>query len=152
MNASHTVPLEQQVLALAALGTFLVWVFHLVRTQRLSLRDSLLWVVTTLVAALFALFPPVLFWVSSALGFKTPSNALFGGAVLYLTVNVLYNTVSGSVNAARLRRLTQECALLRAEVETLRSRGSGAGELPGSGRTPAMAMDANAATGKGRSA
>ena len=127
MNYHSTIPLQQQVVSLLALGTFLAWVFRLVRSQRLSLRDSLLWVLTTLAAALLALFPPVLFGLSAALGFKTPSNALFWAAVLYLTVNVLYNTVSGSVNAARLRRLTQECALLRAEVEILRTRGAGSG-------------------------
>jgi hypothetical protein len=127
MNYRQAIPLEQQVVSLLALGTFLAWVFHLVRSQRLSLRDSLLWVLTTLAAALLALFPPVLFSLSKALGFKTPSNALFWAAVLYLTVNVLYNTVSGSVNAARLRRLTQECALLRAEVELLRAKETGGG-------------------------
>ncbi|HVP69655.1 MAG TPA: DUF2304 domain-containing protein [Anaeromyxobacteraceae bacterium] len=120
MNYREAIPLEQQVLSVLALGTFLLWVFHLVRTQRLSLRDSLLWVVTTLVAAVFAVFPPVLFWLSKLLGFRTPSNALFGGAVLYLTLNVLYNTVSGSLSAARVRRLTQECAMLRAEIEAMR--------------------------------
>jgi len=131
MNYRQDIPLEQQVVSLLALGTFLAWVFHLVRSQRLSLRDSLLWVLTTLAAAILALFPPILFQLSGTLGFKTPSNALFWGAVLYLTVNVLYNTVSGSMNAARLRRITQECALLRAEVELLRAaRGAGGEGAP----------------------
>lgn len=116
------IPAELQVLAVAVLASFLLWVFRLVRTQRLSLGDSLLWVVSTLVAVVLAVFPGTLFWVSSFLGFKTPSNALLAAAVLYLAVNVLFNTVASSVNAARLRRLTQECALLRAEVEALRAR------------------------------
>ncbi len=51
------------------------------------------------------------------MGFQLPSNALFGAAVLYLAVNVLVNTVAGSQNAARIRRLAQECAALRAELE-----------------------------------
>ena len=85
-------------------------------------RRALFRLVGPLVAAVLALFPGVLFWTSSILGFKTPSNALLAAAVLYLAVNVLFNTVASSVNAARLRRLTQECALLRAEVEALRAR------------------------------
>ena len=124
------IPVEQQVLALAILGSFLYWVFRLLRSQRLSLRDSLLWVVSTLVAAGLVLFPAVLVWASSLLGFQTPSNAVYGAAVLYLAVNVLFNTVAGSMNAARLRRLTQECALLRAELEALRGRRGGAGPPP----------------------
>ena len=124
------IPVEQQVLALAILGSFLFWVFRLLRSQRLSLRDSLLWVVSTLVAAGLVLFPAVLVWASSLLGFQTPSNAVYGAAVLYLAVNVLFNTVAGSMNAARLRRLTQECALLRAELEALQGGRGGAGPPP----------------------
>ena len=122
MTSPTPIPVEQQVLALAVLASFLFWVFRLVRSQHLSLRDSLLWVVPTVVAAGLVLFPSVLVFVSTVLGFQTPSNAVYGAAVLYLAVNVLFNTVAGSVNAARLRRLTQECALLRAELEALRAR------------------------------
>ncbi len=60
------------------------------------------------------------------------SNALFGAAVLYLAVNVLVNTVASSQNAARIRRLAQECASLRAELEAERA-ARGAGERATSG-------------------
>ncbi len=121
MSGAISIPLEQRVLALAVLASFLFWVFRLVRTQRLSLRDSLLWVVSTLLAAGLVIFPALLAWATSLLGFQTPSNAIYGAAVLYLAVNVVFNTVAISMNAARLRRLTQECALLRAEIEALRA-------------------------------
>jgi hypothetical protein len=120
------IPFELQVISIAVLAAFLLWVLRLVRTQRLSLRDSLVWVVTTLVATMVALFPGILVQAAHLLGFQIPSNALFGAAVLYLAVNVLVNTVAGSQNAARLRRLAQECAALRAEVDLLRTRPPGA--------------------------
>ena len=116
------IPFELQVISIAVLLAFLLWVLRLVRTQRLSLRDSLVWVVTTLVATVVALFPGILVQAAHLLGFQIPSNALFGAAVLYLAVNVLVNTVAGSQNAARIRRLAQECAALRAEVNLLRMR------------------------------
>ena len=115
------VPFELQAISIAVLAAFLLWVLHLVRTQRLSLRDSLVWVLTTLLATVVALFPGILVQAAHLLGFQIPSNALFGAAVLYLAVNVLVNTVAGSQNAARLRRLAQECAALRAEVDLLRA-------------------------------
>ena len=120
------IPFELQAISIAVLAAFLVWVLRLVRTQRLSLRDSLVWVLTTLLATVVALFPGILVQVARLLGFQIPSNALFGAAVLYLAVNVLVNTVAGSQNAARLRRLAQECAALRAEVDLLRARSPGA--------------------------
>jgi hypothetical protein len=116
------IPFELQAISIAVLAAFLVWVLRLVRTQKLSLRDSLVWVLTTLLATVVALFPGILVQAARLLGFQIPSNALFGAAVLYLAVNVLVNTVAGSQNAARLRRLAQECAALRAEVDRLRTR------------------------------
>lgn len=124
------IPRELQVVSLVVLGLFLVWVLRLVRTQRLSLRDSLVWVVTTLLATLVALFPGILVHAARLLGFQVPSNALFGAAVLYLAVNVLVTTVAASQNAARIRRLAQECAALRAELDLLRARREG-GPTPG---------------------
>ena len=110
---------------------------RLVRTQRLSLRDSLVWVVTTLVATMVALFPGILVRAAHVVGFQVASNAVFGAAVLYLAVNVLVNTVAGSQNAARIRRLSQECAALRAELEAARaSRGGGAPGEAGPGPKP----------------
>jgi hypothetical protein len=124
------IPRELQVVSLVVLGLFLLWVLRLVRTQRLSLRDSLVWVVTTLLATLVALFPGILVHAARLLGFQVPSNALFGAAVLYLAVNVLVTTVAASQNAARIRRLAQECAALRAELDLLRARREG-GPAPG---------------------
>ena len=130
------VPLELQLVSIVVLGIFLVWVLRLVRTQRLSLRDSLVWVLTTLLATGVALFPGVLVRVANLLGFQLASNALFGAAVLYLAVNVLVNTVAGSQNAARIRRLTQECAALRAELEALRRGARATGDRPTGGAGP----------------
>lgn len=117
------VPVELQLISIVVLGIFLAWVLRLVRTQRLSLRDSLVWVLSTLAATGVALFPGLLARAAQLLGFQVASNALFGAAILYLAVNVLVTTVSGSQNAARIRRLTQECAALRAEIAALRGEG-----------------------------
>jgi hypothetical protein len=132
---SDLIPVELQVVSIAVLVTFLLWVLRLVRTQRLSLRDSLVWVVTTLAATVVAIFPGILAHAARLLGFQLPSNALFGAAVLYLSVNLLVNTVSGSQNAARIRRLAQECATLRAELAEERKR---AGRPPDEGRGPPL--------------
>ena len=115
------IPLELQVVSIVVLTIFLLWVMRLVRTQRLSLRDSLVWVLTTLLATAVALFPGILVSVTHLFGFQLASNALFGAAILYLAVNVLVNTVASSQNAARIRRLAQECASLRAELEAERA-------------------------------
>jgi len=115
-------PLELQVVACATLIAFSGWVLYLVRLQRLSLRDSLLWLLSTAVVVVFAIFPRLLQDLARGIGVQVPSNALFALGILYLTLNVLSLTIVLSRESARSRRLAQECALLRAELDVMRMR------------------------------
>jgi len=115
-------PLELQILACVTLLAFSGWVLYLVRLQSLSLRDSLLWLLSTGVVVLFAIFPRLLQDLARAIGVQVPSNALFALAILYLTLNVLSLTIVLSKESIRTRRLAQECALLRAELDAMRAR------------------------------
>jgi len=128
-------PVELQVTALVVQGLFLAWVVRLIRARRLSLRDSLLWLLSTLAALAFTAFPGFLVAGAKLAGIQVPSNALFGAGLLYVAVNVLAVTIASSANAARTRTLAQECALLRADLEALR-RGEGQ-EAGGPGRAGA---------------
>ncbi len=119
MNAPSFLPLELQLLSLAVLVSFLAWVIELIRTQRLSVRDSLAWLLTTLAAIAVTAFPALMAAAAELVGIHVPSNAVFGAGLLYLGVNVLAITIAGSSTAATTRRLAQECALLRAEVARL---------------------------------
>jgi hypothetical protein len=115
-------PLELQIFACVTLLAFFGWVLYLVRFQHLSLRDSLLWLLSTAVVLVFAIFPRLLQELARAISVQVPSNALFALAILYLTLNVLSLTIALSNGATRARRLAQECALLRAELDSMRER------------------------------
>jgi len=114
-------PLQLQIVACGTLLIFFCWVIYLVRYRRLSLRESLVWLVSTSAVFVLALFPRLLQWLAQALAVEIPSNALFALAILYLTVNVLSLTIVLSNGATRIRRLAQECAFLRGEMESLRA-------------------------------
>ncbi len=114
-------PLAIQILSLAVLLALSAWVAWLIRHQRLQLRESLLWLLTTIAAIVLTAFPRLLVWGATLLGAQVPANALFGAALLYLAVNVLAVTISVSSNTTHVRRLAQECALLRAELDELRA-------------------------------
>jgi len=115
-------PVQLQVVACFTLLAFFSWVLYLVRFQRLSLRDSLLWLLSTGVVLVFALFPRFLRELASALQVQVPSNALFAVAIVYLALNVVSLTIALSNGASRTRRLAQECAMLRAELQAVRAR------------------------------
>ncbi len=117
----RVLPLEMQLVSLALLCAFSGWVVWLIRRQRLHLRESLAWLLSTLGAIALIAYPDLLVHIASLLKFKAASNALFGAGLLYLAVNVLAVTISASTNASRVRRLAQECALLRAELDSLRA-------------------------------
>jgi hypothetical protein len=118
-------PLEMQLLSLAVLFAFTAWVLWLIRRQRLHLREALIWLLTSAAAMLVTAFPRLLGWAAHLVGIQIPSNAIFGAGLLYLAVNVLAITISTSTNTTRVRRLAQECALLRAQVEELRAAAAG---------------------------
>ena len=113
------IPLELRLLSLAVLLALFLWVVWLIRQRRLSVQDSLPWLVSTVLAIVAAAFPPLLGALSRAIGVQVPTNALFGASLVYLAVNVLTLTITSSASAARVRRLAQECAMLRADVERL---------------------------------
>jgi hypothetical protein len=120
MTHAELLPREIQVLGSIILVAFLAWLASLIRAQRVSLRDSLIWLLSTCAALVVTIFPQLLARTATLLQIQVPSNALFGAAIVYLAFNLLSNTIASSVNAAQVRRLTQECALLRGELESIR--------------------------------
>lgn len=123
MTADLLTP-HMRIFASVVLLAFLGWVVNLVRHHRLSLRDSLLWLVSTLAAVAVVAFPQLLVWTARALQIEVPANALFTLTFLYVLVNLLSITLGVSSSSARIRRLAQECALLRAELQLLKDRGA----------------------------
>ncbi|MBI5546083.1 MAG: DUF2304 domain-containing protein [Deltaproteobacteria bacterium] len=116
-------PLGLQLFAIGVLLALLGWVVYLVRRRRLSLRDSLLWLLSTGTALLLMAVPELMRAIARALGVEVPANALFAAAFVYVLLNLLSLTMAVSSWAERTRRLAQECALLRAEIAQLRALG-----------------------------
>ena len=81
----------------------------------------MLWLVSTGVALVFTIFPSTLEWAAGVLHVSVPSNALFAFAFVYVLLNLVSLTVAQSNGSTRMRRLSQECAILRAEMDLLRA-------------------------------
>ena len=101
------------VFVLATLAIML-W---LMRRRALKERFSLWWGVLGVVVLVFAIFPGLLPWVSSLIGFATPSNFLSFGALLLLLVISVQFSVELSRLEERARTLAEQVAILRAQVE-----------------------------------
>jgi hypothetical protein len=122
-----------QIVALAASVALLLAVFELVRRRRLSDEHSLLWIVAALALIALSIRTDVLDGAARWLGVSSRSAVL----VLLLTLIFLAASLGFSVILSRqhreLERLTEEAAILSAELRELRAISEEPG-LPLSGR------------------
>lgn len=107
--------LSLQVFVIAVCLVFLVTVVRQIKTGRLLLRYSLLWLFLALVVMLAALFPSGVYVLSDLLGFGTPSNFILFAAVFFLLAISLSLSMIVSKQALKIKGLIQALAILENE-------------------------------------
>lgn len=111
MNATY-------VLGLVAALVTLVFVVELLRRGVLREKFAALWLLVSAAILVMAIFPATLTSLADLLGVEVPSNLLFlMGGVLLLLVSVQLSHEVSRVEA-RTRRLAEEIALLRYELNS----------------------------------
>ena len=107
---------------LAILGLLLlIYIIRLVSSKKLLLSYSLLWVFLAIVITLCALFPTPLYWVADAIGVALPSNFIFIIGIICLLIICLSLSIIASKQTAYSKTLVQEVALLRKEIDTIKT-------------------------------
>jgi len=96
---------------------FFVFIINMVRTKKLELKYALIWLLTSLSFIIMSVFPETVFLVARLLEVEVPANALFLCIIFLLLLMVFALTVAVSRHADRIKKLTQELALLKAELE-----------------------------------
>lgn len=99
----------------------LVIIVSLLLRRRLREKYAILWLVIGIVILVLALFPGVLFALSSVLGVAIPSNLIFALAVVLLVGVALHLSWELSQAEDEVRRIAEDVAILRLEVEDLRA-------------------------------
>ncbi len=95
-------------------------IFYLIRRNVIDLKYCLLGLVAAFSLVLFALFPNLLYVLSAGVGIKMPVNMLFMVGFYFLAVVVFSLVLMVSRNAMRIKTLSQEVAILKAELEKRR--------------------------------
>lgn len=106
------------VLAIIIIG-FVLW---MLLTKRLREKYAVLWLIIALAVLVAGIFPGLWEALTVALGVQLPSNLLFAAAILLLMGVALHLSWELSGSEEEIRRLAEESAILRAEVEGLRGR------------------------------
>lgn len=108
-----------QIVVLAAVVLYFVFLMQLLIKRRLNLKYTLLWLATGLVLLVFALLPGLLGFFASLIGFEVPSNGLF--VLLHFCTLVLLISMTAIVSKLneKEKRLIQTIALLERRIREL---------------------------------
>jgi len=95
----------------------LLLMFWLMRGRVLKEKFTLWWVILAVGVLVFALFPVLLPWFSNILGIETPSNFVFFiASLMFLLLSVQFS-IELSKTDDKTRKLAEELAILRTQVE-----------------------------------
>ncbi len=98
---------------------FFLFIVNMVRTKKLELKYALTWLLTSVSFVVMSIFPGTLYFVAEVLQIELPVNALFLCVIFLLLLMVFALTVAVSRQASRIKKLVQEIALLKGELQEL---------------------------------
>lgn len=96
--------------------SFLLWMMQLIKRRKLAIRYALYWMILSIVLFVISWFPGILAIVANLLGIRSEMNLVFfiGFCLSLWIIFWLTNTVS--LQASKIKRLTQQLALLEKKV------------------------------------
>ena len=111
--------LTLQITLIAGALCYLLIVLFLLKKGKLTVRYSVLWLVSGVLLLLFACVPYIVFVLRALLGIEMPSNLVFMLLFVFILVLLLSLTVAVSERAEKQKQLTQQVALLEQRVRQL---------------------------------
>ena len=111
--------IKLQIFFIAFALVFLAIVVRYLVVKKLNLKYALVWLLTSLVLLVLAVFPKLAIWTAELVGIQTPVNAVFLFAILLAFVIILTLTAIVSHLNKRIWRLTQMQAILERRVRAL---------------------------------
>jgi len=96
----------------------LVSIFLLLRSRKLKEKYAVLWALVGIACLVLVAFPHLLSTVASLVGIQVGSNLLFTLAILLLLGICLQLSLEVSAQEDKVRRLAEEAAILRNELES----------------------------------
>lgn len=91
---------------------FLGIVIFMLRRDKLNLKYTLVWLLTCFIMLFFSIFPEVAFAISALIGIVDPVNAIFLFATIFILLILFTFTIIITRISARVKKLTQDVALL----------------------------------------
>lgn len=112
----------------------LVLVLWMLIARRIREKYAVMWIIIALCVLVLGIFPQLLLWATSTLGVQVPANLLFSLAIVLLLGVALHLSWEISQAEDEIRRVAEEAALSRTQVEMLTERIDALEAQLGSGR------------------
>jgi len=109
--------IELRLILLVIIVALFIFFISMLRKKKLDLKYCLVWLIALFGVALFCAFPAWLDSLSDLLGIGVPVNTLFLVCIAFLTFICISLTIVVSRLSERLRKLTQNIAILECENE-----------------------------------
>ena len=107
--------IELRLIMLVIIVALVIFFVTMLRKKKLDLKYCLVWLVALFGIALFCAFPGWLDSLSDLLGIGVPVNTLFLVCIAFLTCICISLTIVVSRLSERLRKLTQNIAIIECE-------------------------------------
>ena len=112
---------NQQVFALIVCVLVFAITFNMVRKRSLREEYSVLWLATSLLMFVLVLKYDWLVALTDLVGAALPTTTLFIGGLVFLVLIAVQFSIKLSTFSTQLKNLAQENALLRSDLEQLRT-------------------------------
>jgi hypothetical protein len=100
----------------------LVIVVWMLLARTLREKYAVMWLVIGLAVLVLGVFPQLLLWLTEVLGVQVPANLLFSLAIVLLLGVALHLSWELSQAEDEIRRVAEEAAISRADVDRLDAR------------------------------
>lgn len=113
------IPIRLRTALLAAIILFFVIVLYFLKRRRLTLKYSLLWLLTGTVMLVLVAFPELMMFLSRLIGTQSIMNTLYLLILAFVIILLMMLTSIVSGQTERIRRLAQSNALLEKKIREL---------------------------------
>ena len=111
----------QYVLGIVAATFTFILVIEMLRRGRLRERHAIWWLVAGFFAILISLFPNILIWFSTSLGFEVPINLVYFFSLFILFLVALQNSSELTKIEDHNRSMVEKIMILELQVEDLKN-------------------------------
>jgi len=111
--------IELRITMLVIIAALFVFIISLLRRQKLDLKYCIVWIIALSGIAILCVSPPLLDRLSVFFGIDVPVNTLFMVCIAFLACICISLTIVVSRLSDRLRKLTQNIAILEGEAEKM---------------------------------